>query len=70
MRLQWDFFAQQFPRDIAEDHKLAEDESTTHSPLNYDEAIIVLLDCWRSLMLTFNRQLIMEKDLYATNIQN
>jgi len=29
-----------------------------------------LYDCWRSLMLTFNRQLIMEKDLYATNIQN
>jgi len=26
--------------------------------------------CWRSLMLTFNRQLIMEKDLYPTNIQN
>ena len=23
--------------------------------------------CWRSLVLTFNRQLIMEKDLYATN---
>jgi hypothetical protein len=41
-RLQWDFFAQQFPRDIAEDYELAEDESATRSPLNYGEAIIVL----------------------------
>ena len=41
-RLQWDFFAQQFPRDIAEDYELAEDESATHSPLKFGEAIIVL----------------------------
>ena len=41
-RPQWDFFAQRFPRDIAEDHELAEDESATRSPLNYGEAIIVL----------------------------
>ena len=40
-RHRWDFFAQQFPRDIAEDHQLAEDESATRSPLNYGEAIIV-----------------------------
>ena len=40
--LQWDFFAQQFPRDIAKDYELAEDESATHSPLNYGEAVIVL----------------------------
>ena len=39
--LQWNF-AQQFPRDIAEDYELAEDESATRSPLNYGEAIIVL----------------------------
>jgi len=42
MRLQWDFFAQQFPRDIGEDYELAEYESATHSPLNIGEAIIVL----------------------------
>jgi hypothetical protein len=41
-RLRWDFIAQQFPRDIAEDYELGEDESTTCSPLNYSEAIIVL----------------------------
>ena len=41
-RLRWDFFAQQFPCDIAEDYELAEDELATHSPLNYGEAIIVL----------------------------
>ena len=41
-RLRFDFFAQQFPRDIAEDHELADDESTTRSPLNYGEAVIVL----------------------------
>jgi hypothetical protein len=40
--LQWDFFAQQFPRDITEDYKLAKDELATRSPLNYGEAIIVL----------------------------
>jgi len=40
--LQWKFFTQQFPRDIAEDHELAEDESATRSLLNSGEAIIVL----------------------------
>jgi hypothetical protein len=33
---------QQFPRDIAEDYELAEDESATRWPLNFGEAIIVL----------------------------
>jgi hypothetical protein len=42
-RLRFNFFAQQFPRDIAEDYELADDESTTRSPLNYGEAVIVLL---------------------------
>ena len=42
-RLQWDFFPQQFPRDIAKDYELAEDESATRSPLNYGKAIIFLL---------------------------
>ena len=42
-RLWWDFFAQQFPRDIIEDYELVEDELATRSPLNYGEAIIVLL---------------------------
>jgi len=32
--------------------------------------VVYLGMCWRSLMLTFNRQLIMEKDRYATYIQN
>ena len=41
-RLRFDFFAQQFPKDIAEDYQLANDESTTRSPLNYGEAVIVL----------------------------
>jgi hypothetical protein len=41
-RLWFDFFAQQFPRDIAEDYELADDESATRSPLNYGEAVIVL----------------------------
>jgi len=41
-RFRWDFFTQQFPRDIAEDYELAEDGSATRSPLNYSEAIIVL----------------------------
>ena len=40
--LQWDFFAQQFPRDIAEDHELAKDELATRSPLNFGESIVVL----------------------------
>jgi hypothetical protein len=41
-RLQWDFFAQRFPRDIAKDYELAEDEAATRSPLNFGGAIIVL----------------------------
>jgi len=40
--LQWDFFTQQFPRDIVEDYELTEDELATRSPLNYGEAIIIL----------------------------
>ena len=39
--LRFDFFAQQFPKDIAEDYELANDESATRSPLNYGEAAIV-----------------------------
>ena len=42
-RLQWDFFTQQFPRDIAENHELEDEESTTCPPLNFGEVIIVLL---------------------------
>jgi len=41
-RLQFDFFAQQFPKDINQDYELANDESATRSPLNYGEAAIVL----------------------------
>jgi hypothetical protein len=41
-RLQWDFFAQQFLRDIIEDYELGDEESATHPPLNFGEAIIVL----------------------------
>jgi len=41
-RLRFDFFAQQFPRDITEDYELADDESARRSPLNYGEAITVL----------------------------
>jgi len=41
-RLGFDLFAQCFPRDIAEDHELDDEESTTRSPLNYGEAAIVL----------------------------
>jgi hypothetical protein len=41
-RLQWDFFAQEFPREIAEDYILGDDESATRPPLNFGEAIIVL----------------------------
>jgi len=42
-RLGFDLFAQRFPKDIAEDHELANEESATHPPLNYGEAAIVLL---------------------------
>jgi hypothetical protein len=41
-RLQWDFFAQKFPREIAEDYVLGDKESATRPPLNFGEAIIVL----------------------------
>jgi len=41
-RLEFDLFAQRFPRDIAEDYKLDEEESATRSPLNFGEAVIVL----------------------------
>jgi hypothetical protein len=41
-RVQWNLCTQQFPWDIAEDYELVEDESTTHSPLNFGEAITVL----------------------------
>jgi len=41
-RLEFNLFAQCFPRDIAEDHELDEEESATRSPLNYGEAAIVL----------------------------
>jgi hypothetical protein len=40
-RLQWDFFAQEFPREITEDHVLGDEESATRPPLNFGEAIIV-----------------------------
>jgi len=41
-RLGFNLFAQRFPRDIAEDHELDEEELATRSPLNYGEAAIVL----------------------------
>jgi hypothetical protein len=41
-RLQWDFFAQEFPREIVEDYALGDEESATRPPLNFGEAIIVL----------------------------
>ena len=41
-RLQFDLFAQRFPKYITEDHELADEESTTCPPLNYGEAAIVL----------------------------
>ena len=41
-RLRFDLFAQRFPRDIAEDHELADEETSTCPPLNYGEAAIVL----------------------------
>jgi len=41
-RLKFDLFAQRFPRDIAEDHELDEEEPATRSPLNFGEAAIVL----------------------------
>jgi len=41
-RLEFDLFAQCFPRDIAEDYELDEEESATRSPLNFGEAATVL----------------------------
>ena len=41
-RLRFDLFAQRFPRDIAEDHELADEELATRPPMNYGEAAIVL----------------------------
>jgi len=41
-RLEFDLFAQRYPRDIAEDYKLDEEESATRSTLNIGEAAIVL----------------------------
>jgi len=41
-RLGFNLFAQRFPRDIAEDYELDDEESATRSPLNYGEAAIVL----------------------------
>jgi len=40
--LEFDLFAQRFPRDIAENHELDEEESATRPPLNFGEAVIVL----------------------------
>ena len=41
-RLEFDLFAQRFPRDIYKDYELDEEESATRSPLNFGEAAIVL----------------------------
>jgi len=41
-RLEFDLFAQCFPRDIAEDHELGEEDSATRPPLNFGEAAIIL----------------------------
>jgi len=41
-RLEFDLFAQCFPRDIAEDYELDEEASATRSPLNFGEATILL----------------------------
>ena len=40
--LEFDLFAQRFPRDIAEDYELDEEESATRPPLDFGEAAIVL----------------------------
>ena len=52
-RLDFNLFAQRFPKDIAEDYELDEEESATRPPLNFGEAAIVLLgtggnadQCW------------------------
>jgi hypothetical protein len=41
--LRWDFFAQQFPRDITEDYEVEDEELATHPPHNFGKAIIVML---------------------------
>jgi len=41
-RLGFDLFALRYPRDIAKDNELADEESATRPPLNYGEAAIVL----------------------------
>jgi len=41
-RLEFNLFSERFPRDIAEDYELDEEESATHPPLNYGEVAIVL----------------------------
>jgi len=41
-RLEFNLFTQRFPRDIAEDYELEEEESATRPPLNFGEAVIVL----------------------------
>jgi len=41
-RLEFDLFAQRFPRDIAENYVLDEEESATRPPLNFGEVVIVL----------------------------
>ena len=41
-RLEFNLFAQRFPRDIAEDYELDEEELATRSPLNFGEAAKVL----------------------------
>jgi hypothetical protein len=41
-RLNFNLFTQRFPRDIAENHVLGEEESATRAPLNFGEAVIVL----------------------------
>jgi len=40
--LEFNLFTQRFPRDIAENYELDEEESATCPPLNFGEAIIVL----------------------------
>jgi len=41
-RLEFNLFAQRFPRDIAQDYELDEEESATRPPLNFGDAAIVL----------------------------
>jgi hypothetical protein len=41
-RLEFNLFAQRFPRDIAEDYVLDEEESATRPPLNFGEVVIAL----------------------------